>query len=356
MFERIQEKYNNKKIFITGHTGFKGSWFTYILDSIGAITKGYSLPPITEPSLYKELNFSKNHQSYNGDVNNFDQLKKEIESFNPEFIFHFAAQPIVLKSYGDPMETFKTNFNGTLNLLEIMRHLNLNCTSIFITTDKVYLNKEEKRAFSETDPLGGEDPYSASKAASEILINSYYESFFKKSNMKIASVRAGNVIGGGDWSESRLIPDIIKYSYQSAPLRIRNSLAIRPWQHVLEPLFGYLILAMELSLSPDKFSGSWNFGPEKNDIKTVEQVVKKSIESGLDLNVKFLNFCNEKEANYLFLSIDKAKERLNWIPKWNSNCAINKAINWYKNFYLGISANDLIKKDINSYLKNNEDD
>jgi CDP-glucose 4,6-dehydratase len=270
----ILKRFKGKKVFITGHTGFKGSWLTYLLDQYGAFTRGYALAPYTSPSLYSSLSLSKQHSSLISDINDFERLKKEINNFQPEFIFHLAAQPLVIKSYFDPRSTFNTNFVGTLNLLEILRKSSFSSTAIFITTDKVYENKELNQPFTEGDKLGGKDPYSASKAASEMLIHSYYNSYFKGTKTNLATVRAGNVIGGGDWSDDRLIPDLIRAIFEKKNLKIRNSLATRPWQHVLEPLYGYMKLALELEKDPLNFSGAWNFGPEPDDIKTVGEIIK----------------------------------------------------------------------------------
>ena len=224
--KEILNYYKGKRVLITGHTGFKGSWLAYILDSMGAEITGYSLKPNTEPSLFNSLEFSDNFISIIGDIRDKEKFKKAIEISNPEFIFHLAAQPLVIESYQNPKETFDINFTGTLNLLEILRELDLSVQVVFVTTDKVYENLELGVPFVETDKLGGKDPYSASKAASEILISSYNQSFFKDSNINIATARAGNVIGGGDWSINRLVPDIIKAKQKYIPLQIRNPKAI----------------------------------------------------------------------------------------------------------------------------------
>ena len=228
--------YKGKRIFLTGHTGFKGSWLLYLLDSAGAKVTGYSLAPQTTPSLFNSLHFSNNIKSIIGDIRNKKEFQNAFNICNPEFVFHMAAQPLVIESYKNPKETFDINFTGTLNLLEILKEYDQKVQVVFITTDKIYENLELGIPFVETDKLGGKDPYSASKAASEILIDSYAKSFFKDSNVSIATARAGNVIGGGDWSENRLIPDIIRAKTANEPLIIRSPKAIRPWQHVLEPL------------------------------------------------------------------------------------------------------------------------
>ena len=347
--KNILNKFKNKKIFITGHTGFKGSWLTSILDVNGAITKGYSLEPNSNPSLYNKLNFSSNHSSVIADINDYDSLKSEINDFEPEYIFHLAAQPLVIESYKNPISTFETNFNGTLNLLEVLRKSKFQSTAILITTDKVYENNELNVAFAEEDRIGGKDPYSASKAVCELLINSYRHSFFNDSRIKIASVRAGNVIGGGDWSENRLVPDIVKALFEMIPIEIRNPSSTRPWQHVLEPLYGYLKLAVELSNNPNIFSGAWNFGPNEGDVKSVKEIIDISFNLGFKFNFKNTNKNKFNESKYLALKIEKSKKLLNWNPKWNSQVAIEKTLLWYKGFYAGENPNKLIEKDLKNY-------
>lgn len=343
--------FKGKKVFITGHTGFKGSWLTYLLDQNGAITKGYSLKPNTHPSLYLNLKFSKNHTSVFSDINDYNCFKREVNLFEPDFIFHLAAQPLVLESYENPKATFETNFNGTLNLLELLKEYEPPCSVIFITTDKVYENNELNIAFKEEDKLGGNDPYSSSKAASELLIHSYQTSFFKNSKIHIASARAGNVIGGGDWSNNRLIPDIIRSIYENKKIEIRNPLATRPWQHILEPLNGYLMLAIALSQKPLFFNRPWNFGPETGDVKTVKEIIDISDRMGINLKFKVVSNIGKKEANSLSLNIERAKNQLTWRPIWKSEKAIEHALKWYNGFYSGKSANELINYDLKSFIK-----
>lgn len=346
--------YKGKRIFVTGHTGFKGSWLICLLDSVGAIVTGYSLAPKTSPSLFKLIKLSKNITSIYGDIRNKDAFKTAFEKSNPEFIFHMAAQPLVLESYKNSEETFDVNFKGTLNLLEILKGSKKKIKAIFVTTDKVYENLELGMPFVETDNLGGKDPYSASKAASEILINSYYQSFFKDSKISIATARAGNVIGGGDWSEDRLIPDIIRAKKNNHPLVIRNPKATRPWQHVLESLFGYLRLGIGLSEKPNESIGSWNFGPENGDVMSVEDIINigKKLEIVGDIIYEKSTFI---EANCLVLNINKAKLKLNFEPVWNSEKAILLTFEWYKNFYKNTSANELIESDLKRFLNKKND-
>ncbi len=343
--------FRNKKIFITGHTGFKGSWLSYILDRSGSKVKGFSLEPHTEPSLFSKIKFSDTFETIIGDVRDYTTIEKEIKNFQPDFIFHLAAQPIVLESYENPKYTNEVNFNGTLNVLEAIRKNLNNCTSVFITTDKVYENLDKEISFKESDRLGGTDPYSSSKAASELLIDSYYKSFFCGTKNSVASARAGNVIGGGDWSNYRLFPDIIRSCFENKLLEIRNPESVRPWQHVLDPIFGYLSLAEKLSNTEDEFSGSWNFGPENNEKKTVRDIIElirlRGINVKSELSKKQLN----KESKFLMLDITKAKNRLDWKPRWNTNETINKTIGWYEKYYLNNNVNQLIDEDINEYIK-----
>ena len=346
----FKEEFFNKKVFITGHTGFKGSWLTYLLDSMGAITQGYGLEPNTSPSLYQKLIFTDRHSSKIADIRDIDTFEKEIVRCQPDYIFHLAAQPLVLESYENPLETFQTNFNGTLNLLEILRKHKIRSTTICITTDKVYENNELNLAFNENDKLGGNDPYSASKASCEILINSYRTSFFKNTKTKIASVRAGNVVGGGDWSKNRLIPDIIRSVFENKPLEIRNPKATRPWQHVLEPLFGYLMLAKALN-NDIYFSEAFNFGPEAREVKSVEQILSVAKQIGIDLKVKKLKVTENNETQFLKLDIQKVKRRLDWAPKWNNLSTFQKTFQWYLDFYDGKPIEKLMRRDINSYLE-----
>ena len=342
--------YKGKRIFLTGHTGFKGSWLLYLLDSVGAKVTGYSLAPKTTPSLFSSLNFSNNITSVIGDIRNKENFQNAFNKCKPEFVFHMAAQPLVIESYKNPKETFDINFTGTLNLLEILKDYNQKVQAVFITTDKVYENLELGIPFLETDKLGGKDPYSASKAASEILIDSYIKSFFKDSNVTTATARAGNVIGGGDWSENRLIPDIIRAKMTNEPLIIRSPKAIRPWQHVLEPLFGYLKLAKGLHDNPELTIGAWNFGPENYDVKTVEDII--NIGKKLEIvGQVVLETSNLIESQCLMLNISKAKQKLNFNPKWNSERAIENTFKWYHNYNNGsVNANNLIESDLEIYL------
>ena len=343
--------FKNKKVFITGHTGFKGSWLSYLLDSSGAIVKGYSLNPNTKPNLFTRLTFSNKFSSIIGDIRDYDLLEREVKNFQPDLIFHLAAQPIVLEAYEDPKYTYEVNFNGTLNLLETIR-LNLkNTVTLFVTTDKVYENFDKTQSFKETDRLGGIDPYSSSKAASELLISSYHQSYFENSSNKVVSVRAGNVIGGGDWSKYRLFPDIIRSCFEDKNFEVRNPSSVRPWQHVLDPLFGYLKLSKELCEKSFEFHGGWNFGPEDNSSTTVGEIINIIKSRGIELDVNIPKKKYKKESKFLMLDISKAKNKINWSPKWNTAISINRTIDWYLKYYNNVNVNNLIDEDLINYIE-----
>lgn len=338
-FGSMLEIYKNKKVFITGHTGFKGSWFTSFLEILGAVTAGYSLSPNTEPSHFDLLNTS--NASTIGNISELQLLKESINKFQPEILFHLAAQPLVRESYSDPINTYQTNVLGTLNVLEAVK----NCPSIkavvIITTDKVYENKEWVYPYRESDQLGGYDMYSSSKACAEILVKSYQRSFFniddykQKHNILIATARAGNVIGGGDWSTDRLIPDIIKATVKKQVTQIRNPFAVRPWQHVLDCLYGYLLLGEKLLQEKKEFAESWNFAPYSFESKTVKEVADISKIIWPDVEIEFGNSVEGvHEAQLLKLDNTKSINLLGWKPKWNTEEAIKKTIEWYKEFYL----------------------
>ena len=328
--------YQNKKIFLTGHTGFKGSWLLCWLNSLGAVVKGYSLEPANEHGLFNLIDGKLNFQHQIGDIRDKENLENSIIDFQPDIIFHLAAQPLVRKSYQIPSETFDVNVVGTCNVLEAVNKLQKKCIVICITTDKVYENKEQHYHYKEEDNLGGYDPYSASKAACEIAISSFRNSFFNRSNYHthqkaVVSARAGNVIGGGDFSEDRIVPDIIRALQNNKEIEVRNPKAIRPWQHVLEPLNGYLVLA-QLAFEDYNFvSNAYNFGPTSNDHLPVHTLVEIAINNWGNGQWKDTSKNNNvHEANLLMLDITKANTELNWQPKLNSQQAIEWTINWYK--------------------------
>jgi CDP-glucose 4,6-dehydratase len=349
--KRVLYNFKDRKVFITGHTGFKGSWLLKLLDIAGADILGYSLEPKTNPSLFKSIEGKLNLKSIIGDINDFNNLNKEINKFQPEFIFHLAAQPLVRHSYKETLETFQTNVMGTANVLESCKSLKNKCVIICVTTDKVYQNNEWEYPYRESDILGGNDPYSASKAAAELVIQSYRKSFFLNENVQIASVRAGNVIGGGDWSQDRLIPDILRSINNGQKVKLRNPNAVRPWQHVLDPLFGYLKLAQAMFQSIGKFNVSWNFGPEAHEARTVGQVTD-AIFKLFKIRVGYLvdNFNHPHEAGLLKLDISKAKSELEWAPVWNTEQAIYQTAHWYAHYYRGAEANELMEKNIQDFI------
>ena len=348
--------WKNKNILITGHTGFKGSWLTYWLLRLGAQVNGISLAPVGIPNLFNELNLRNEIYHNIIDIRDREYLKKKIIEINPEIVFHLAAQPLVIESYQNPILTWETNVIGTINILNALRYLDNKCAALCITTDKVYLNREWIFGYRENDALGGYDPYSSSKAAAEIAINSWRSSFCgigknKVEHLKIASARAGNVIGGGDWSENRIVPDIVKGLSKGKEIKIRNSLATRPWQHVLEPLKGYLILAQELYSDRDDVCSSFNFGPQSESNKTVKELVNEALSNWEGKWIDCTNKNTFHEANLLNLSIDKAYKLLDWVPKWQFKETVEKTINWYKKYYHGkISAIECCDNDIESFI------
>ena len=333
---QLTKFYSNKRIFLTGHTGFKGAWMLALLQNLHAEVKGYSLPPDSDASLFSVIKNHLNFENVYANILDKQKLETEILDFQPDIIFHFAAQALVRKSYSNPSETFETNVVGTSNLLEAVIKFKKKCTVIIVTTDKVYENKEIDYHYKEDDVLGGYDPYSASKAATEIVVSSFRNSFFNANNFEqhqktIIAARAGNVIGGGDWNENRIIPDIVKALQNNEPIEVRNPNAIRPWQHVLEPLFGYLNLALKAHENADEVSCSYNFGPNPKDHLSVKELVENAIENWGSGSWKDIsNQQQPHEAGTLKLDISKAIKELNWIPKLNSSDAIKWTIDWYK--------------------------
>lgn len=346
--------YRDKKVFITGHTGFKGSWLLSWLFLLGARVKGYSLEPENSNDLFNEINGGQLCHSVIGDIMDYQRLEAEILQFQPDFIFHLAAQPLVRLSYDKPVETFSTNSIGTANLLNIVRNLPGPCQVIIITTDKVYHNYEWVHPYRENDRLGGYDPYSASKACAELVIDSFRNSFFNinaydRHKKGIAVARAGNVIGGGDWAKDRIIPDTIRAFQKKQPVVIRNPQSVRPWQHVLEPLHGYLLLGHHLCENPIKFSTAYNFGPYIEDNLDVKYLVESAIQIWQGGSYVVQQDINQPhEAGLLKLDISKALHDLKWKPKLNAIAAINKTIKWYKQAETE-NIFELVKKDIQEY-------
>jgi len=347
--EKYLSFYKGKKVLVTGHTGFKGSWLTIWLNMLGAKVIGISLDPKTEKDNFVMSGIENHIIDYRCDIRNLNDIQEIVDNEKPEILFHLAAQPIVLDSYSDPVYTYETNVMGTVNLLEAFRKSNSLRTGVFITTDKCYENLETDYSYKETDPMGGYDPYSSSKGAAELVISSYRRSFFQNTNKKIASVRAGNVIGGGDWSAHRIIVDIIKAIENNEIIEVRSPDAIRPWQHVLEPLHGYLLLAARIQ-DEQKFDEAWNFGPEPNNIVTVKELLEEVINSyGQGEWKDVSDKAKLHEAHLLSLNINKAKTRLNWHPKFDIKETVKYTVDWYKN-YKTENVLELCTKQINEYM------
>ena len=327
--------WKNKKVFITGHSGFKGSWLCLWLHLLGAEVTGYALSPPTNPSLFQQCKIDKLVTSIISDVRDGEMLNKAMLTAAPEIVIHMAAQPLVRESYKNPVETYAINVMGTVNLLEAVRKCTTVRCVINVTTDKCYENKEWYWGYRENDSLGGYDPYSNSKACSELVTSSYRNSFFNPQDhshgVAVASARAGNVIGGGDWATDRLVPDCIRALLKEEKIVIRCPGAIRPWQHVLEPLGGYLTLAQKLYENGSQYADGWNFGPDDNDAKPVHWIVQELCDKwGENASYKIEQGENLHEANYLKLDCSKAKNELGWYSKWHLNQAIDKVIEWTK--------------------------
>ena len=347
---------NQKRVLITGHTGFKGSWLSIWLKSLGADVYGLSKDVPTEPSMYLELSLNKTITHFQDDISNYSAVKKIIKDVKPDFIFHMAAQAIVATSYSDPMETISTNVIGTTNILESLRDLNPNCTAIIITSDKCYDNVEWVWGYKESDALGGKDIYSGSKGAAELIFKSYFHSFFKNnktSNVRLASVRAGNVIGGGDWADNRIVPDCIRAWIKGDSVEIRSPKATRPWQHVLEPLSGYLTIAQKLFENITYNGESFNFGPNSEYNKTVKELLD-DLSKNWKLNQK-PSYLSKKtsifhEAGLLKLNCDKALFHLKWLPTLDYKKLIEFTSDWYYNFYYAkIDMLEFTNKQIKEY-------
>ena len=350
----IDEKFwIGKRVFVTGHTGFKGSWLCLWLNHLGSSVKGYSLQPPTSPSLFEAAKIDSIVDSQIGDIRNQELLHKSMVSFNPDIIIHMAAQPLVRLSYQDPVETYSTNVIGTVNVLEAARKCKNLKAIVSVTTDKCYENKEWEWGYRENEPMGGHDPYSSSKGCAELVTSAYRRSFFSSDvTASLASARAGNVIGGGDWAQSRLIPDILRAFEKSEPVVIRNPLSTRPWQHVLEPLSGYLVLAQELFLNGDNFAEGWNFGPKEEDCKPVSWILDEMVESwGGNASWSLDKENNPHEAGFLKLDCSKAASRLKWKPKWDLQLTLKSIVDWHQHYTNGGDLKKQCLKEINNYSK-----
>ena len=335
MFEHT---YRNRTVLITGHTGFKGTWLSLWLNHLGSNVIGYALKPPTQPSLFELCNLDTMVTSVEGDVRDFGYLKSVIQKYKPEIIFHLAAQALVRRSYSDPLETYSTNVMGIVHLLEAVRQIGGVKVIINVTSDKCYENQGWVWGYRENDPMGGQDPYSSSKGCAELITAAYTKSYFdpehyERHGVSVASVRSGNVIGGGDWAEDRLLPDCMKALLENKSIVIRYPDAVRPWQHVLEPLFGYLLLAQLLYQNGPVFAGAWNFGPEDSSAKPVRWLVEKIVNiwgenAGWEIDPED----HPHEAHTLKLDCSKAKLRLGWLPQWDLETALRLTVDWYKTY------------------------
>jgi CDP-glucose 4,6-dehydratase len=348
--------FKNRKVLITGHTGFKGSWLCLLLNKLGAAVYGYALDPPTVPSLFIEARIGELMTSHIGDIRDYRRLSEIVQQVQPEIIIHMAAQALVMESYLYPRETYEINVMGTVNLLDAVRHKSSVRAILNVTTDKCYENKEWHWGYRENEPMGGYDPYSNSKGCSELVTSSYRYSYFNQGDYKshgvaLASARAGNVIGGGDWAKDRLIPDFFRAIVKGEKMKIRSPYSIRPWQHVLEPLTGYLTLCEKLFSEGPFFAQAWNFGPDDNDAQNVEYIIKticdlwgEGASYEIDINPQL------HEANYLRLDCSKAKAELGWTPKWDIETSINHIVDWNKAWLRKEDVRSVCEKQIEEYL------
>jgi CDP-glucose 4,6-dehydratase len=350
----LREVFSGRRILVTGHTGFKGSWLLLWLHEMGADVTGYALAPDYDRSHFELAELASHVNHVEADLRDADALGRVFADSRPEMVFHLAAQALVRRSYDDPKTTFETNVQGSVNLLEAVRSCADVGALVYATSDKCYLNLGLDRGYTEADALGGTDPYSASKAAAEMVFSAYQHSFFKdRAGLGVASVRAGNVIGGGDWAEDRLIPDCVRALDKGTPIELRNPDSTRPWQHVLDSLNGYLQLAAALQDDPGKFSGAWNFGPEEGDGLTVRQLAEKAttLWGGGEI-IAAPSDDDPFEHPVLRLNIDKAKDALGWCPQWGTERTTRESIQWYKEVLNGKSAWQVSHQQIESFEKN----
>lgn len=342
--------WRGKRVLLTGHTGFKGSWLSLWLQSMGAEVKGLALEPPTTPSLFVEAKVAQEMVSQIGDIRDYDTVHQAVAVFKPEIVIHMAAQPLVRYSYKNPIETYATNVMGTVHLLEAIRQTGTAKVVVNVTTDKCYENKEWVWGYREDEPMGGFDPYSSSKGCSELVTSAYRRSYFAETGIALASARAGNVIGGGDWAEDRLVPDILRAFENNQPVVIRNPNSTRPWQHVLEPLSGYLTIAERLWNEPEVYAEGWNFGPREEDARPVGWIVERMAgkwggEAAWHIDAGE----HPHEANYLKLDISKARQHLSWKPRWDLDTALNKIVAWHQAWLAKADVRALSLEQINQY-------
>ena len=349
--EVTSDFWRDKRVLLTGHTGFKGAWMSLWLHSMGAKVQGFALAPPTSPSLFEEAKVGDLVQSNLGDIRDFAAVSKVVKDFKPEVVFHMAAQPLVRYSYDEPLETYATNVMGTAHLLESIRSIDTVRAVVNVTTDKCYENREWVWGYREDEAMGGYDPYSSSKACSELVTAAYRQSFLDKAGIAAATARAGNVIGGGDWAKDRLVPDILRAFENKQPVSIRNPNSIRPWQHVLEPLSGYLLLAERLCTEHKAFSEAWNFGPQDDDAKPVGWIVEAMASKwGKDASWSFDEGDHPHEAHYLKLDISKARQAMGWSPRWTLDKALDHTVEWHTGWLQGNDVRSQCLNQINDYL------
>lgn len=353
----LSSTFKGKRVFITGHTGFKGSWLAFLLKEIGAEVMGFALSPTSNPNHFGLLKLEQKIHNIFGNLLDAETLSHSIESFQPEYVFHLAAQALVKTSYEDPVNTIATNVLGSAHLLEAVRKCESVRSLVYITSDKCYENVEWIWGYRENDRLGGYDPYSASKAAAEVIFSAYAHSYFyDRPMLGAATARAGNVIGGGDWAVGRIVPDCIRASENGHAIQLRNPTATRPWQHVLEPLSGYLLLAARLREEPHKYSGSWNFGPSTQQVRTVYQVANKLISYLGSGQIECTNTISSlPEAQLLQLNCDKAHQFLGWYPRWTVEKTIEETAEWYKKLLQGEQAENITRTQIDVFFRSNHD-
>jgi len=342
--------WQGKRVYLTGHTGFKGSWLSLWLSEMGAVVKGYALNAPTNPSLFEEAKVARKMESEIGDIRNLEQLTKSMQTFSPDILIHMAAQPLVRLSYKEPIETYDVNVMGTVKVLEAARNCSDLKAIVSVTTDKCYENKEWVWGYREDEAMGGYDPYSSSKGCAELVASSYRRSFMQEKGVGLATARAGNVIGGGDWADDRLIPDILRAFEKESSVIIRNPASTRPWQHVLEPLSGYIVLAQKLYQTPLGYAEGWNFGPYDDDAKPVDWILNKMVAKWPDSSWQLDQDAHPHEAGYLKLDISKAKSRLQWQPTWQLEKTLERIVAWHQAWLNKQDMQAICLQEINEYM------
>lgn len=344
------EFWRGKRVFITGHTGFKGGWLSLWLQQLGAEVHGYALAAPTQPSLFVEARVARGMSSTIGDIRDEAALRRALVAVSPDVVFHLAAQPLVRASYADPVGTYATNVMGTVHLLEAVRQCAGVRVVVNVTTDKCYENGERATAFREGDPMGGHDPYSSSKGCAELLSSAWRRSFLREAGIALATARAGNVIGGGDWAEDRLVPDLLRHFERGETVAIRNPHAVRPWQHVLEPLSGYLTLAHAMWDDPHGVGGGWNFGPDADDARPVQWIVERMATLwGRGAHWAVDDAAQPHEAQHLTLDCTKARERLGWQPRWRLDESLRRIVAWHRAWREGQDMREACLREIESF-------